>query len=107
MPLPLILGIAAGIAGAAGIGSGISGAVKMKDANDTMESARRRHEECQKKFKRCNEESITAMDSLGETELVILKSFQTFADLIEKIQNRPEFKEIAKNGVSLPKFDPE
>lgn len=107
MPLPLILGIAAGIAGAAGIGSGISGAVKMKDANDTMESAKRRHEKCQKEFNRCNDESIAAMDSLGETELVILKSFQTFADLIEKNQNRPEFKEIAKNGVSLPKFDPE
>lgn len=34
MPLPLILGIGAAIAGVAGIGSGVHGAAKMKEAND-------------------------------------------------------------------------
>ena len=43
MPLPIILGIGAAIAGIAGIGSGVLGAVKMKEANDTMTSADSRH----------------------------------------------------------------
>ena len=33
MPLPFILGAAAAIAAVGGVGSGIHGAVKMKDAN--------------------------------------------------------------------------
>ncbi len=35
MPLPIILGVGAAIAGVVGVGSGISGASKMKEANDT------------------------------------------------------------------------
>ena len=34
MPLPLILGIAAAVAGITGVGLGIHGGVKMKQAND-------------------------------------------------------------------------
>ena len=34
MPLPFILGAAAAIAAAGGVGSGIHGAKKMKDANE-------------------------------------------------------------------------
>ena len=36
MPLPLILGIAAAVAAAGGIGTGVHGGVKMKKANDIM-----------------------------------------------------------------------
>ena len=43
MPLPLILGVGAIAAGVTGIGSGIHGAVKMKEANDTMEKAKACH----------------------------------------------------------------
>ena len=50
MPLPLFLLIGAGVAGAVGLGSGIHGAVQMKDANDTMKSAQNRHNENIKKF---------------------------------------------------------
>ena len=50
MPLPFILGAAAAIAGIAGVGSGISGAVKMKEANDTMESADRQHKQNIERF---------------------------------------------------------
>ena len=39
MPLPLILGGAAAIAGAVGVGSAVHGGVKMKQANDTMKLA--------------------------------------------------------------------
>ena len=43
MPLPLFLGIAAAVAAAGGIGTGVHGAVKMKGANDTVKSAGERH----------------------------------------------------------------
>lgn len=39
MPLPLILGVAAGVAGAAGVGGAINGGMKMKKANDKMKNA--------------------------------------------------------------------
>ena len=45
MPLPLILGGAAAIAGAVGIGSAVHGGVKMKEANDTMKWAESKHRE--------------------------------------------------------------
>ena len=54
MPLPLILGIGAAVAGVAGVGTGINGAVKMKEANDTMNEAKTRHERNIKKFEKQN-----------------------------------------------------
>lgn len=103
MPIPILLGIAA----IAGVGSGIGGAVKMKDASDTMKSAQRRHDESQRRFKEMSEKSTVAMDELGKKELEVMNSFEVFANLIEKIKNRPQFKEINKNGVKLPTFSPE
>lgn len=44
MPLPFILGGIAAAAGIAGVGSGISGAVKMKEANDKIKLAKNQYE---------------------------------------------------------------
>lgn len=107
MPLPFILGAAAAIAAAGGVGSGIHGAKKMKDANDTIKSADSRHRANIKRFDETSEATNKAMDELGALELDILKSFQEFSDTIEKIQNRPQFKEYSKDGVKLPKYDKE
>ena len=38
MPLPFILGVGAAIAGVVGVGTGAYGALKMKDANDTLKN---------------------------------------------------------------------
>ena len=92
MPLPFILGLGAVIAGAAGVGSGINGAMKIKDANDTIKSAERQHKENIARFEATSERTNTIMDNLGKLELNILKSFEKFSDVIEKIQNRPQFK---------------
>ena len=97
MPLPLILGIGAAIAAAGGVGAGIHGGVKMKEANDTMKSAKYRHEQNVEKFEGKNKQTTEVMDKLGTLELEIIKSFSLFADLIEKIHNRPEFKNIDSN----------
>lgn len=107
MPLPLILGIGAVVAGVTGVGAGISGAVKMKDAKDTIEVAQFRHKENENRFKEEEKKTNQDMDQLGKLELEITKSFGNFADLFEKIKNRPTFQEYSKNGVILPKYNGE
>lgn len=107
MPLPLILGACAAIAGVAGVGSGIHGAVKMKEANDTMKTADSRHKKNIAKFEKYSTAANKKMDELGQLELSILKGFEEFSDTIEKIQNRPHFKEYTKDGIKLPKYDKE
>lgn len=107
MPLPFILGAAAAVAAFGGVGSGIHGAVKMKEANDTMKSADSIHKKNIKRFEDTSEAANKAMDKLGTLELEILHSFDEFSDTIEKIQNRPQFKEYKKDGVTLPTYDKE
>lgn len=102
MPLPLILGIGAAVVG---VGSGIRGAVKMKEANDTMQIAQSMQEEAIEKVETLNNVTLRSMDALGELELEIMYSFEKFSDIMEQIQKRPEFKKINIEGVSLPEFD--
>lgn len=107
MPLPIILGVGAALAGAVGVGSGIHGASKMKEANDTMKSAEERHKRNNAKLESCHKATNEEMDKLGKLELNILHGFDKFADMIERIQNRPEFKDIRVEGVELPKYNKE
>ena len=107
MPLPFILGAVAAGAGLAGVAGGVSGAKKMKDANDTMKVAERRHQDNVNRFTKESDSTNEVMDKLGELELEILKSFDDFSDMIEKIQNRPEFKQYSKDGIVLPKYNKE
>ena len=107
MPLPLIIGGLAAVAGIAGVGSGIHGGVKMKEANDTMKVAKRMQEDAVALFTKRNSETTELMDSIGKQELEILKSFDTFSDIIEKIQGRPEFKSYTREGVNLPDYEAE
>lgn len=105
MPLPLILGVGATIAGVAGVGSGVHGAKKMKDAKDTMKSAESRHKSNIRRFENQNKITTNDMDDLGKKELQILKSFDDFIDVFERIQGRPEFKTYNKDGINIPKYD--
>jgi len=107
MPLPFIVGAVAAGAAAAGVGSGVKGAKKMKDANETMKLADKRHNENFKKFEITSEITNEAMDRLGLLQLKVLQSFETFSDTIEKIQNRPKFAEYSKDGVEFPTYDKE
>ena len=107
MPLPFILGAAAAVAAIGGVGSGIQGAAKMKEANDTMKEADSRHKRNIKRLENVNAKTSKTMDELGAFELQILHGFDKFSRTIEKIQNRPQFKEYSKDGVKLPKYDKE
>lgn len=107
MPLPIIIGIGAAIAGAVGVGSGIHGAVKMKEANDTMSSADSRHKRNIARFEKQRDTTTFDMDNLGKKELEILKSFEKFSEVFEKIHNKPQFKTYDKNGVNIPEYSAE
>lgn len=107
MPLPLIIGGIAAIAGVAGVGSGIHGGVKMKEANDTMKLAKSKQEKAVALFEKRNSEITELMDSIGKQELEILSSFDDFSDIIEKIQGRPDFKAYNRDGVNLPDYEAE
>ena len=93
------------IAAAVGVGTGVHGAKKMKDANDTMKVADSRHKRNIEKFEKTSEITNKVMDELGALELEILHGFEGFSDTIEKIQNRPQFKDYKIAGVELPKYD--
>lgn len=107
MPLPLFLGIGAAVAGLAGVGAGISGGVKMKEANDTMKLAEARHNANIERFEKTNTETTKVMDRLGKTELETLNSFQKFTKVWSEIHNPPEFASIKISEVSLPEYSPE
>ncbi len=107
MPLPLILGIAAAVAGTTGVGLGIHGGVKMKQANDKLKEAQKRNDSNNARLKRMNKNACKAMDILGNNEMKILSEFQLFSDLFERIKNRPEFANIKIGNVSIPKFEGE
>lgn len=107
MPLPFIIGAVAALAAAGGIGSGIHGASKMIDANDTMKTADSRHQRNINRFKKTDAATKETMDKLSAMELDILNSFEDFSNTIEKIQNRPKFKKYKKDGVKLPEYDGE
>lgn len=107
MPLPFIIGGIAAVAGVAGLGSGVHGGIKLKEANDTMKQAESIQNQAVKEFQCRNKECTGIMDSLGKKELEILSSFDEFSNYIEKIQHRPEFKQYTKDGICLPKYEAE
>lgn len=105
--IPILLGGLATIAGTAGVGTGVAGAIKMKDANERKEMITQRHDANILLFETTSNETNITMDNLGCYELEILNSFSYFSNTIELIQNRPEFGSINKDGVMLPKYDKE
>lgn len=107
MPLPIILGVGAALAGITGVAKGVKGAMDVKDANDTLKAAERLHKQHIKTFEEKSEETNRVMDKLGEKELEIIKGFDVFSDTIEKIQNRPQFRKYSRDGVELPEYNKE
>lgn len=107
MPLPFIIGGIAIAAGLTGVGTGIHGGVKMKEAKDTMELAQSIQEDALEKFEKKNKSTTELMDKLGTLELEILNSFEKFSNTIEKIQNRPRFKNINVSDGIVPEYDAE
>lgn len=103
MPVPLFIGIGAAIAAAAGAATGARGASKVIKANKEIKDLNKRHEANIKYLETTQNRTLKAMDLLGEAELSALAELNNFADLIEKIHNRPEIAELKIGGVEIPK----
>ena len=106
MPFPLLL-IPAIVAGVAGGGAGVHGAVKMNSAGKRMEEINSLHENNIERFRQQNVETCQIMDTLEILELDVLKSFGEFSKVFEKLRDKPEFKYLHDHGISLPEFKPE
>ncbi len=104
MPLPIVIGIAAAVAGIAGVGVGAHGGVNIKKAIDKEDEAKALHEECCNKFVEKGTLADEAMDNLGILELETLGGFEDFSNVVAKIQNAPEFTAIDASCTELPKF---
>ena len=107
MALPIILGIVAAVAATTGVGAGIHGGVKIKEANDKLKEAQKRDDLNKARLERMNKSSCKAMDILGTNEMKVLSEFKQFSDLFERIKNRPEFADVKIGNVSIPKFEGE
>lgn len=105
MAIPLVGIIGAVLAGTAGVVSGAKGISKMKEANEKVERVNYRHTLNFNRYKETSDETVSVLDDLGNLEFEILASFKGFADLLECVQGRPEFKPLDLDGVELPKYN--
>ena len=105
MALPVILIAGAAIAGTTGVANAAVGAKKLADTNEEKKEVEKQHHENIANYEVRFSVATQAMDTLGESEIRILSEFEDFSDVIEKIENRPEFGEIIQDGFELPAYD--
>lgn len=100
-----IWGVLAGSAaiGVAGAGAGAYNAHKAKKINkeaiDIQNAALEKHN-------RAYDETEQVLAQLGEAEERAIDSFTWFADTMERIQGRPQFKSNVFSSVKLPNYEP-
>ena len=97
MPLPFIICAGAAVAGITGVGAGIHGGIKMKNANDTLKDAERENSRNIAHLKDCETQTMKVMDTLGTHEMDIIASFKRFSNVFERIKNHPQFETINLN----------
>ena len=109
MSISILLLGASALAGAAGVGGIAKGGSQVLKANSTMKELQVQHQQNLARLEKRNKECVRDMDKHGRKELEILKSFQEFSTVFEKIKNRPEFAKIQKQIAAflhpLPKAD--
>lgn len=103
--VPAILAAIGIIAGGKGVIDTVQGMSKMSEASGAKKDAEIRHKNNINKFQMQNQATCTLMDEIGKRELTILKSFEEFSNIIERIQGRPEFKGYKKENVNLPEYN--
>lgn len=107
MSISILLLGASALAGAAGVGGIAKGGSQVLKANSTMKELQVQHQQNLARLEKRNKECVRDMDKLGRKELEILKSFQEFSTVFEKIKNCPEFAKVQKQGICLPQYDGE
>ncbi|WP_026495874.1 hypothetical protein [Butyrivibrio sp. WCD3002] len=64
----------------------------MGEAKDTLNNARSIYDRAMEKYQHDYKYTVDLFDDIGKKELRILSSFESFSDLFETIQTRPEFQ---------------
>lgn len=106
MSLLTTLLITGGVAATAkGLKSGTLGGKEIFKSNKKLQRINKRHEKNIKEFDQLNLITTYLLDKIGNNELIILQQFESFSELFEKIQNRPEFDEIISENIQLPSYD--
>lgn len=75
---------------------------KNKEAKEKVKEAHERHEKNVVRYQAFENQATKTMDRMGELELNIISSFKDFSDIMERIQNRPDFEKIVGNRIDLP-----
>ena len=108
MSISILLLGASALAGAAGVGGIAKGGSQVLKANSTMKELQVQHQQNLARLEKRNKECVRDMDKLGRKELEILKSFQEFSTVFEKIKNRDELMEyVPESLVKLYRHDKE
>ncbi|MFI3256517.1 MAG: hypothetical protein R3Y52_03660 [Psittacicella sp.] len=105
LAIPVLLKGAAIAAGTVGTIVAAGGAIEASDANKLIKETNAKHSKNLRRFEYETEKSQLVMDRLGILELEVLSSFESFSNYIEKINNKPQFKRIDKNGFEIPSYD--
>jgi len=110
MPIPIILGAAALVTAAYGAKKGYDGYQKHSEADDTVNSAKRRYEETRTPFDIQEKATNEVLDVLGQEELKIGQQFNEFKtladDLLQKLNSgRQDKLEISIAKHKLQKIE--
>lgn len=105
MAIPVIMAVGGGTAAMVGIAKTIKATKKIKNASEKKGRADEIRENIKEKFEWEMTTTSNLLDDIGKRELEILLSFDKFSDLMERIQNRPNFQELKLDKIQIPEYE--
>lgn len=103
MPIPIIIGVAALIASGYGVKKGIDGYKSHSEADDIVDSAKRRYNEKKSSFDDQEKTTQKSLEQLGTLELDIGAKFDEFSTIAEKLLEQLNRGRQNKLTINLPK----
>lgn len=100
-----LIGVLAGSAAVGGATAGV-GAYNSHKAKKINKEALEIQNAALEKHDRAYDETQQVLSELGKVEERIIDSFDWFADIMERIQGRPQFKTNVFSSVKLPNYEP-
>lgn len=90
------------IAGLFGGGAVVCGGAKVVEAVNLNKRAKKIRDEALTLHEEHYNKAQTALETAGQKKLAAIQTFSEFANLMEKLRDRPRFSDITEDGVSLP-----
>lgn len=103
MPLPIILGAAALVSAAYGAKKGYDGYQKHSEADDIVNSAKRRYTQKKEVFDAQEKATTSALEALGKEELSIGQHFDEFKTLADGLLQKMNAGRQDKLEIKIPK----